>query len=165
MLLTDLAFFNQLRSVFEHCRPIIYLSQCLCCHKDLAPITVSTDTFMHLYEHVIGDFLSYALKDGCRKASFIKGPPMNGEPSRPRPKLGGPPLDRLAIFRPPSNPRWSPSSSALTLSGTLLHRQTFTEGSRRCSTGTNLSRSSRDAILLLAFPGHMLVNSLPLGHA
>ena len=50
---------------------------------------VAVDTFMYLYEQVIGVFLSYALKDGCRKASFIKGPSMDGESSRPRSELGG----------------------------------------------------------------------------
>ena len=88
MLLTDLAFFNQLRGVFEHCRPIISLFQGLYCQGPGSDM-VATDTFMHLSEHVIGIFLSYALKDGCRKASFIKGPPMNGESSQPCPELGG----------------------------------------------------------------------------
>ena len=88
MLLTDLAFFNQLFGVFEHCRPIISLSQGLY-YQGLGSNKVATYTFMHLSEHVISVFLSYALKDGCRKASFIKGPPMNGESSRPCPKLGG----------------------------------------------------------------------------
>ena len=87
MLLTDLAFFNQLHGVFEHCRPIISLSQGLCCQGPRSDM-VSTDTFMHLSKHVIGVFLSYALKDGCRKASFIKGLLMNGESSRPRFELG-----------------------------------------------------------------------------
>ena len=50
---------------------------------------VATGAFMHLSEHIISVFLSYAFKDGCRKASFIKGPPVNGESSQPRPKLGG----------------------------------------------------------------------------
>ena len=80
MLLTDLAFFNQLCGVFEHCKPMLSMSQGLCC-QGLGSDMVATDTFMHLYEHVIGVFLSYALKDGCRKASFIKGPQMNGESS------------------------------------------------------------------------------------
>ena len=88
MLLIDLTFFNQFCGVFEHCRPIISLSQGLCCQGPGSDMIV-TDTFMHLSEHVIGIFLSYALKDGCRKASFVKGPPMNGESSRPRPELGG----------------------------------------------------------------------------
>ena len=88
MLLIDLAFFNHLHGIFEHCRPIISLSQGLCC-QGLGSEMVATDTFMHLSEHIIGVFLSYALKDGCRKASFIKGPPMNGESRRPRPELGG----------------------------------------------------------------------------
>ena len=87
MLLTDLTFFNQLRDIFEHCRLIISMSRCLYCQgsgSDMAAI----DTFMHLSEHVIGVFPSYALKDGCRKASFVKGPRMNGESGRHRPKLG-----------------------------------------------------------------------------
>ena len=88
MLLTDLAFSNQLHGVFEHCRPIISLSQGLCCQGPGSDM-IAIDAFMHLSEHVIGVFLSYALKDGCREASFIKGPPMNGESSRPHPELGG----------------------------------------------------------------------------
>ena len=87
MLLTDPAFLNQLCGVFEHCTPIISLSQGLCCQGPGSDMVV-TDTFMHLSEHVIGVFLSYAFKDGCRKASLIKGPLMNGESSRPRPELG-----------------------------------------------------------------------------
>ena len=86
MLLTDLAFSNQLRGVFEHCSPIISLSQGLC-YQGPDFDMVATDAFMHLFEHVIGVFLSYALKDGCRKASFIKGSPMNGKSSQPRPEL------------------------------------------------------------------------------
>ena len=50
---------------------------------------VAIDAFMHLFEHIVGVFLYYAFKDGCREALFIKGPPVNSEPSRPRPKLGG----------------------------------------------------------------------------
>ena len=87
MLLTDLSFFNQLRGVFENCRPIISLSQVLY-YQDPSSDMVDVDTFMHLSEHVISVFLSYTLKDGCRKASFIKGPPLNGESSRPRSELG-----------------------------------------------------------------------------
>ena len=88
MLLTDLTFFNQLRGVFEHCRPIISLSECLCC-QGFSSDMIATDTFVHLSEHVIGFFPSYALKAGCRKASFVKGSPMNGESGRPHPELGG----------------------------------------------------------------------------
>ena len=44
---------------------------------------VSTDAFVYLPEYVIDVFLPYALKDGRREASFIKGPPMNGESYRP----------------------------------------------------------------------------------
>ena len=71
MFLIDLAF-------FDHCRPIIPLSQGLC-YQGPGSDMVVTYTFMHLLEHLVGVFLSYAFKDGCRKASFIKGPPMNGE--------------------------------------------------------------------------------------
>ena len=88
MLLTDLTFFNQLCGVFEHCRPIISLSQCLC-YQGSGSDMVAIDTFIHLFEHVIDVFPSYALMDGCRKASFVKGPPMNGESGRPRPDLEG----------------------------------------------------------------------------
>ena len=44
---------------------------------------VATDAFVYLPEYVIGVFLPYALKNGLREASFIKGPPMNGESYRP----------------------------------------------------------------------------------
>ena len=87
ILLTGLAFFNQLCGVFEYCRPIIPLSQGLCCHGPGSDM-VAINSFMHLSEHIISVFLSYAFKDGCRESSFIKGPPMNGESSQPRPKLG-----------------------------------------------------------------------------
>ena len=88
MLLTGLAFFNQLRGIFEHRRPVILQSQGLCCQGSNSNM-VSTYAFMHLSEHIVGVFLSYAFKDGCREASFIKGPPMNGEPSQPHSELGG----------------------------------------------------------------------------
>ena len=88
MLLTSLAFFNQLRGAFEHCRPVIPLSQALC-YQGPGSNMVTTDAFIHLSEHIVSVFLSYAFKDGCREASFIKGPPMNGEPNRPLPELGG----------------------------------------------------------------------------
>ena len=80
MILTGLSFFNQLRGVFLHCRPIIPLSQGLCCHG-FGPNMFATDASMHLFEHIVGVFLSYTFKDGCREALFIKGPLINGEPS------------------------------------------------------------------------------------
>ena len=40
---------------------------------------VATYALMYLPEYVVGVFLSYALKNGCREASFIKGSPMKGE--------------------------------------------------------------------------------------
>ena len=87
MLLTDVAFSNQLHGIFEHCKPIISLSQGLCCQGPGSNM-VATDALMHLSKHVIGVFLSYPFKDGYREASFIKGPPMNGESSRPCFELG-----------------------------------------------------------------------------
>ena len=87
MLLTDFSFSNLLRGVFEICRTIISLSQGLF-YQGPGSYMVATDAFMHLSDHVIGVFLSYALKDGCREVSFIKGPLMNGESSRPLSKLG-----------------------------------------------------------------------------
>ena len=86
MLLQDLAFSNQLLGVFEHCRLIISLSQGLCFQGPSSDM-VATDAFMHLFKKVIGVFLSYAFKDGCEEASFIKGPPMHGEYSQPRSDL------------------------------------------------------------------------------
>ena len=49
------------------------------------------------------------------------------------------------------------------ITGDTSSSSKFTEGSGRCSNGTNLSRSSRDAVL--ALPRHLLANSIPLGHA
>ena len=112
---------------------------------------VAISAFMNLSEHIVGVFLSYAFKDGCKETSFIKGPSMNGEPSRPRPWR--PPLDRSTMFRLPSSPRWGPSSSARTLPGTLLHR-------RQVSVCLD-----PPVMLLLAFLGHLPSYSLPLRHA
>ena len=49
---------------------------------------VATDAFVYLPEYVIGVFILYALKNGRREASFIKGPPMNGESCRPCSEFG-----------------------------------------------------------------------------
>ena len=87
MLLTDFSFSNQFRGVLEHCGPIIPLSQGLCCQGPGSDM-VAINAFMHLPEYVVGVFLSYALEDGCRKASFIKGSLMEGESSQPRSELG-----------------------------------------------------------------------------
>ena len=70
MLLADLAFFNQLSGFFEHCRPVISLSWCLC-GKGPGSDMVTANTFMHLSEHIIDVFLSHSFKDGCQKALFI----------------------------------------------------------------------------------------------
>ena len=42
---------------------------------------VVADAFVHLSKYVVGIFLSYALKEGCRKTSFIKGPSQKNESS------------------------------------------------------------------------------------
>ena len=106
---------------------------------------VATDAFMHLSEHIVDVFLSYAFKDGCREASFIKGPLMNGEPSRPRPELG----DLLWIA-------WQCSVHQVVSDGVHParlenYRGHFLiidvhQGSGRCSTGISLSRSSYDVV-------------------
>ena len=49
---------------------------------------VATDAFVYLPEYIISVFLPYALKNGRREASFIKGPPMNGESYRPCSEFG-----------------------------------------------------------------------------
>ena len=43
---------------------------------------VTTYALVYLPEYVVGVFLPYALKNGRREASSIKGPPMNGESCR-----------------------------------------------------------------------------------
>ena len=123
---------------------------------------VATDNFMHLSEHVVSIFLSYAFKNGYRKASFIKGPPMNGESSRPCPKLGG--LFWVAWqYSVHQVIQWGPSSLAQTLPGTLLHcrRSPRVLGGARPVPG-NLDPP---VMLLLALSGHLLTCSLLLGHA
>ena len=68
-------------------------------------------------------------------------------------------MDRLAIFRPPSNPRWGPSSSARTIPRTLLHCQR----SPRVLGGALpvLVYLDPPVMLLLALPGHLLANFCP----
>ena len=74
MLLTDFTFSNQFRGIFEHCGPIIALPQGFSCQGPSSDM-VSTGAFVHLSKYVVGIFLSYAFEEGCRKTSFIKGPP------------------------------------------------------------------------------------------
>ena len=80
MLLTDFAFSDQFRGVFEHREPIIPLPQGFFC-QGLSFDMVSTYAFVHLSKYVAGIFLSYAFEEGCRKTSFIKGPPQKSESS------------------------------------------------------------------------------------
>ena len=49
---------------------------------------VATYALVYFPEYVVGVFLSYALKNGHREASLVKGPPMNGKHYRPRSELG-----------------------------------------------------------------------------
>ena len=83
MLLTSFAFSNQLCRVFEHCGPVVPLSQCFP-RQGPSSYMVATYALMYFHEYVVGVFLPYALENRRKEASFIKGPPMNGEPCRPR---------------------------------------------------------------------------------
>ena len=74
MLLTNFAFSDQFCGVFEHCGPIIPLPRGFS-YQGLSFDMVATDAFMHLSKYVVGIFISYAFEEGCRKTSFIKGPP------------------------------------------------------------------------------------------
>ena len=73
MLLTDFAFSDQFRGVFENRGPIIPLPQGFSC-QGLSTDMVSIDAFVHLSNYVVGIFLSYAFEEWCRKTSFIKRP-------------------------------------------------------------------------------------------
>ena len=66
MLLIGLAFFNQLYGVFEHCRPVIPLSQSLCCQGSGSNM-VAIDAFMHLFEHIVSVFLFYRFWTGSAR--------------------------------------------------------------------------------------------------
>ena len=87
MLLASFAFSNQFCRVFEHYGPVVPLSQCFP-YQGPSSDVVTTYALVYLPEYVVGIFLPYALKNGCREASFIKGPPMNGESCLPRSEFG-----------------------------------------------------------------------------
>ena len=87
MLLTSFTFSNQLCHVFEHCGPVVPLSQCFPC-QGLSSDVVTTYALVYLHEYVVGVFLPYSLKNGRKEDSFIKGPPMNDESCRPRSEFG-----------------------------------------------------------------------------
>ena len=74
MLLTDFSFSDWFRSVFEHRGLIIPLPQGFSCQGPSSDM-VATDAFVHLSKYLVGIFISYAFEEGCRKTSFIKGPP------------------------------------------------------------------------------------------
>ena len=72
MLLTDFAFSDQFRGVFEHRGLIIPLPKGFSC-QGLSSDMVATEAFVHFSKYVVGIFLSYTFEKGCGKASFIKG--------------------------------------------------------------------------------------------
>ena len=78
MLLIDFAFSNQFHGVFEHRGLIVPLPQGFSCQGPSSDV-IATDAFMHLSKYVVGIFISYAFEEGCRKTSFIKGPPQKSE--------------------------------------------------------------------------------------
>ena len=78
MLLIDFAFSDQFRGVFEHRGPIIPLPQGFTC-QGLSSVMVATNAFVFLSKYVVSINLSYAFEEGCRKTSFIKGPPQKSE--------------------------------------------------------------------------------------
>ena len=87
MLLTSFAFSNQFCRVFENYGPIVPLTQCFPRQSPSSDV-VATYALVYLPEYVVGVFLLYALENGRREASFIKGPPMNGESCRPSYEFG-----------------------------------------------------------------------------
>ena len=110
---------------------------------------VATYALVYLPEYVVGVFLPYALKNGHRKASFIKGPPMNGESCRPRSEFGC----LLWVAWQCTIHQVIPDGSIqlgldITGDNSLLSR--LTEGSGRCSTGISLLRSSCEAVASFA---------------
>ena len=78
MLLTNFSFSDQFCGVFEHRGPIIPLPQGFS-YQGPSSDMVATYAFVHLSKYVVGIFLSYAFEEGCRKTSFIKGPPQKSE--------------------------------------------------------------------------------------
>ena len=80
MFLTDFAFSNQFRGVFEHRGPIIPLPQGFSCQGPSSNM-VATYAFVHLSKYLVGIFLSYVFKEGCKETLFIKGPLQKSESS------------------------------------------------------------------------------------
>ena len=80
MPFTDFAFSDQFRGVFKNRGPIIPLPQGFSCQGPSFDM-VAINAFMHLFKYVVGIFFSYALEEGCRKTSFIMGPPQKSESS------------------------------------------------------------------------------------
>ena len=87
MLLTSFAFSNQFYRVFEHCGPIVPLPLCFPCQGPSSDV-VARYALVYFPEYVVGVFLPYAIKNGRREASFIKGSPMNSESCRPHSEFG-----------------------------------------------------------------------------
>ena len=102
---------------------------------------------MHLSKYVVGIFLSYAFKEGCRKTSFIKG-----FPAIKRENLADLALSLDASFVSLGNVsfnKWSQIGSiqlGAVITGKVSSLLMFIEGSGRCSTGIHLSRSSGSVV-------------------
>ena len=80
MFLIYFLFSDQFRGVFEHRGLILPLPQGFS-YQGLSFNMVAIDTFVHLSKYVVDIFISYAFEEGCRKTSFIKGPPQKSESS------------------------------------------------------------------------------------
>ena len=118
---------------------------------------------LHLSENVIGVFSPYALKDGCRKTSFVKGPTMNGEFGRPRLEIEGLLWITWQYFVHQVIPDGVHSARLKHYRGHFFHRRR----SPRVLRGARLVLVFLDPpmILLLALPRHLPAYSLSLGHA
>ena len=66
MLLTDFAFSDQFRGVFEHRGLIILLPQGFS-YQGLSSDMVAIDAFVHLSKYVVDIFFSYAFEEGAEK--------------------------------------------------------------------------------------------------
>ena len=79
MLLTDFSFSDQLRGVFEHRGGNNTLASGFFLPRSELQYIVATDTFVHFSKYVVVIFLYNEFEEGCRKTSFIKGPPQKRE--------------------------------------------------------------------------------------
>ena len=106
---------------------------------------IATYALVYLPEYVVGVFLPYSIKNERRKATFIKGPPMNGESFQPCSEFGC--LIWVAwqctihqVIPDGVHP------ARLDITGDTSPLSRLTEGSGRCSMGISLPRSSCEAV-------------------